>query len=403
MYHRTRINSNDRNKIYICIILVLLCFIGIGYSIIQSNIKFRGKAKMKAYIPLAFANQTKSGIVSTEEQNISLTEPTGGSGDFIFDEKYEQNSADEPTNYFSLVGNKIVVAANTPKDTYSYVIAVTDNRRHQTIEATYTIRIKNDFANDSWSVIASNIKTDANYYDLGDTKDVVISGLGTHKVRIVNTKTDEECVNDTYSETACGVVFEFADIITQHRMNPYDPEDAAINGTTNGSGNKGGWEYSDMRAYLNNKSYLPDETYGIDYTSSGLFTKLPEDLQNAIIPTRVVSGYGQNDSSNFVTTNDKLYLLSRREVWNYTGPLDTASSNTKQLEYYNKLGVTESNYSGAIKKDSSNNANWWWLRGAYSNYYDNFYVVKSTGDVDRYASYSSGGVSPAFRIDSSAD
>ena len=413
MKYRTRFRKYDFNKIYICLILVLVCFIGIGYSIIQSKPKLSGTAKIAAYIPMAFANQTKTSSPSTSEQNISITDATGGSGRFIYTEKSEKNSSNVDTSYFTINSKNIVVAPNTPKDTYTYVITATDIRNNQTIDATYTIRIKNDFANDNWATIAANIQSNPNSYDVGDTKDVPITGLGTYTVRIANTNTTSECSNSSFSQTACGVVIEFVDIIEYRRMNMYN----GVTPETNGIGNRGGWKYSDMRAYLNNGIYLPDDsTNRVDYTSSGLFTKLPTALQNVIIDTRVISGYGclgevnwmnnlcdnpDNNGNNFETT-DKLYLLSNHEVWedidgNTTaGPdyQDSAYNNTRQLDYYKNLEVTTSNFSGASRGISGD---YWWLRSASYNYYFSFNRVDSgywslpNADVP-------GGVSPAFRI-----
>ena len=116
-----------------------------------------------------------------------------------------------------------------------------------------------------------------------------------------------------FSQTACGFVVEFKEIITTHRMNPY------TDGTTNGDGNKGGWEYSEMRTYLN----------------TDIYNALPSELRGKIIDTIVVSGHGGSDSHNFTTT-DKLYLFSTKEVYGTSAINDTAQDDsiTRQLDYY---------------------------------------------------------------------
>ena len=166
-------------------------------------------------------------------------------------------------------------------------------------------------------------------------------------------------------------------------MNPYDNS-----GSVNGDGNKGGWEYSELRTYVN----------------SDIYNALPSTLKNAIINTTVVSGHGSNDSANFTTT-DKLYLLSPHEVWedndgNTSGGIDyydKSYASTRQLDYYKNNNITTSSYSGAIKKNGTSNS-WWWLRSAYStsNYY--FFTVTNNGRWTSYSSTSASGVSPAFRI-----
>ncbi|MDD5888444.1 MAG: DUF6273 domain-containing protein [bacterium] len=225
------------------------------------------------------------------------------------------------------------------------------------------------FADDDWATIAAVAKSGkyAEYYNVGDTKEVDLGSLGKHTVRIANTSTPAECSQEGFSQTACGFVLEFTDVITSHVMNS--------TGT-----NVGGWPASSMRSYL----------------STDIYNALPTDLQNAIMDTKVVSGHGSSDSTNFTST-DKLYLLEPKEVYGYNG--GTAHRATRQLDYYLAQGVPTSNRSGAIKQRNGSNY-WWWLRAANSNYGNSFYNVKSTGDWEYLSDYhnTAMGVSPAFRI-----
>ena len=223
------------------------------------------------------------------------------------------------------------------------------------------------FANDDWATIAAAAKS-GNYsgkYNVGDTKEVDLGSLGKHTVRIANTSTPAECSQEGFSQTACGFVLEFSDIITTHVMN-----------STNT--NVGGWPASSMRSYL----------------STDIYNALPADLQSAIIDTKVVSGHGKDASANFTST-DKLYLLEPKEVYGVNG--GTAYSATRQLDYYSAQGVTTSNYSGAIKQLNGSNK-WWWLRAAYSDINNYFCSVFSTGAWYNNSAYHADGVSPAFRI-----
>ncbi len=228
------------------------------------------------------------------------------------------------------------------------------------------------FANDDWATIAAAAKS-GNYkgkYNVGDTKEVDLGSLGKHTVRIANTSTPAECSQEGFSQTACGFVVEFADIITKHVMNSTRT-------------NVGGWPASSMRSYL----------------STDIYNALPTDLQGVIVNTKVVSGHHMDDTANFTST-DKLYLLSTAEVWaqgtSNTITNDTGRDNTRQLDYY--TGVTTDSYSKAIKQLNGSNANWY-LRTAHFYYTATFYYVYSSGawDVTGNASVA-GGVSPAFRI-----
>ena len=194
----------------------------------------------------------------------------------------------------------------------------------------------------------------------------------TYTIRIANTSKPAECGTAGFSETACGFVIEFVDAITLHRMNP------KTDGSTNGDGNKGGWEYSEMRTYLNNDIY----------------NLIPSDLKNVIIDTEtVVSGHGSNDSSDFIT-RDKLYLLSVKEV-GFDFVYDSARTKTRNLDCY--YGITNNTMNNKIKK-YNNSPVWWWLRSAVSNSNATFSSVRSDGDRGILVSSDSYGVVPAFRI-----
>ena len=241
------------------------------------------------------------------------------------------------------------------------------------------------FAQDSWETIAANVKAgNTSVYNVGDTKTVTLTGTGdlgkTYTVRIANMSSDDPvCSTEGYSQTACGFVIEFVDIITTHNMNSTDT-------------NVGGWPASAMRTYVNNTIY----------------NVLPQNLKENIIDTQVVSSPGSSDSTNFTST-DKLYLLSTKEVWGKEGTSnvinnDTAEAETRQLDYYKdyknsngSIGVTTSNYSGAIKAYNGSNS-WWWLRSAHSYGTYTFYSVNYYGDWSGIPANSTYGVSPAFRI-----
>ena len=116
------------------------------------------------------------------------------------------------------------------------------------------------FSTDSWSTIVSAVKRGkTENYNVGDTKTVNMGSLGTHTLRIANMSTPAECSQEGFSQTACGFVLEFADIITTHNMNSTDT-------------NSGGWPASEMRTYVNNTIY----------------NTLPLELKNVIIDTTVI-------------------------------------------------------------------------------------------------------------------
>ena len=234
----------------------------------------------------------------------------------------------------------------------------------------------NSFATDSWKTIINAVKNNnIGKYNVGDTKTINMGTYGTHTLRIANTSTPSECSGIGFSQTACGFVLEFADLITTHPMN-----DSATN--------TGGWPATTMRTFVNDSIY----------------NALPSDLRNSIKNTTVVSGIGSSDSSGSATcfkSTDKLYLLAPREIYNnYDGTYDTANSLTRTLDYYITQGVTTTNYSGAIKRGENISYNqWWWLRNANSQLNYSFSMVYDNGSfINNFGANQSIGVSPAFRI-----
>ena len=219
------------------------------------------------------------------------------------------------------------------------------------------------FTTDSWATIQKAVQNNnTSVYNVGDTKTVTINGTN-YTVRIANKSTNANCNSETYSETACGFVVEFADIITTMQM-----RDTATN--------VGGYPATKVFNYLNNT--LPGQ--------------LPSDLQSVIEPTRVISGYGSNgtDSANFTSKNQKLYLLSGVEVFG-SDSSDTATNTTTQLEYYKNSSNSKGKKHNSIDR-------LWWLRTASSNFNHTFRCSSSAGLGSPNANDDNRGVSPAFRI-----
>jgi len=238
------------------------------------------------------------------------------------------------------------------------------------------VGIEPSFADDSWAVIKANLTADRNIYSIGDTKEVEIDGI-SYTVRLAN---KSSCPNGwTGSETACGVVIEFIDTIVD-----------TDNNNNNGSGmnssntNAGGWPASSMYNYLN-------ET---------IFNRLPEELKAAgmIINTKAISGHGnQSGATNYISTNDKLYLLSYVEIWGTNYEKDsvklqenTVTDGTRQLEYYGTNSRT------TIKRTQTGSSLAWWLRSACGT--SSFLAVIGANEVYDYDGSLPIGVAPAFRI-----
>lgn len=228
------------------------------------------------------------------------------------------------------------------------------------------------FREDDWSTIVANVKAgNTDKYNVGDTREIDLGTYGIHTVRVANKSTPEECSTEGFSQTACGFVLEFTNILFLHSMNATNTRN-------------GGWPASSMYTYLN----------------TDLYSEFPTSLKSSIIDTVAVSG---GYSTKFTST-DKIYLLATAEVWAQgTSSVingDFARDDTRQLDYYKEKGVTTNgNISEAVKKIGTT-ASPWWTRSIYTVSGSYFYSVSKFGYWYNYYynANESIGVSPAFRI-----
>ena len=137
------------------------------------------------------------------------------------------------------------------------------------------------------------------------------------------------------------------------------------------------------------------------YVNGTIFNSLPSDLQNVILDTKVISGHGSaTGEENFVTT-DKLYLLSSAEIWSNGATnqitCDSATSVTKQLDYYKENNVSTTNF-GLARKQYNGLDTWYWLRTAHSGVEDCYMAASNTGDWTGASASANHGIVPAFRI-----
>ena len=230
------------------------------------------------------------------------------------------------------------------------------------------------FSTDSWSTIISSVKANNKRgYKVGNTKKIDLGTYGTHTLRVANISKSDSCGNSGYSESGCGFVIEFADIITNR----------VINST---STTRGSWSATTIRTFVNNDIY----------------NLLPTDLKNGILNTNVITGHGNSESNNSTST-DKLYLLSPIEIYgSVSTSYDSAINVTNQLDYYKQNNVSLKSYDSAIKNTvvsgGTGSANAWWTRTPAQMMDGQFMIITGTGNL--YSTYLTQelGVSPAFRI-----
>ncbi len=431
----------NKKRNYLLLLLLLIVGLSTGYALLQTNLKINGSSKVKGSSwdihfenlnvtsgSVALSNGDVAATIQSSRTDITYTVSLNLPGDY-YEFTVDAVNAGSVDGMIESVTSKLnnqpittLPAYLKYSVTYSDGVGLTPNQYLKAGDSeTYKVRVefKKDieeailpataqtltfnfgviyiqadenavtkpkpFADEDWNTIIQTIKStnSCGPYNVGDSKEVDMGSLGTHTLRIANCSRPAECSTDGFSQTACGVVLEFADVIGVRAIN-----------SSNSSA--GGWPASEIRTYANNTIY----------------NALPTVIKNAIIDTTVVSGHSeQNGATNF-TTSDKLYLPATHEVFedinedtsSGQGYYDTAYSNTRQFDYYRELGVSSdfpyygANVGGAMKMNNGT-ANWWWLRTAL--YHDNifFFCVDTSGALISYNARSdTGGISPAFRI-----
>lgn len=136
--------------------------------------------------------------------------------------------------------------------------------------------------------------------------------------------------------------------------------------------NKGGWEKSDMRRYLNEE----------------VIELLPDELQEAIKPTKIVQVWDGKRRE----TEDKLFLLSRTQAFGKHENYEAIEPNDSQIDIFE-------NPRERVKEcEEVEDVYCWWLRSPYSGDFNSFCYVFTGGSVGSIYPYCSFGVAPAFCI-----
>ena len=202
-----------------------------------------------------------------------------------------------------------------------------------------------------------NNGTAASYYKLGQYKRVDFGTLGTLRMQIIGINTDELSDGSGYAQLTW---FPMELSSSERRMNPKKTAG------TSGTGSIGGWGESEMRTYLN----------------QDVWALIPSGWQNVIKEVKKYSRiYNTSEQiENNVLTNDKIWLLSSREVNNTNTAYNETAGPVYSLAFINN--------NTRIRKIGTF-ANGWWLRSASNNAnsfagtYNNGSWI-SYGDADYY-------------------
>jgi len=216
-----------------------------------------------------------------------------------------------------------------------------------------------------------NLCTPEGKLDGTQVKSVTLTNGTQTTVQIVGFAHDDKTAGGK-----AGITFIFGDAITEAPMNPSDT-------------NAGGWEASQLRAYLNGDG----------------MALLPEDLKKVVAPVdKLTNNVGETqDVSAVTTTSDSLWLPSFAELVGWL-PDDASpyapvfNAEGSQYKLYRDTSVVWENIENPILvKNYQNSPSYWWGRSPYPDDSGRFPIVGSDG----YPYYSdiassSHGVVPGF-------
>lgn len=249
----------------------------------------------------------------------------------------------------------------------------------------------------SWEMIktVSDAGQGANYWSVGDTKDVALTG--TWQSTSVTGVTVKAFIigfnHNSALEGANRIHFLMGKIGTAMVAfcdSQYGNQTSGAYFTMNTTNtNSGGWRGSRMRKTVLGNDNTPDNPL-----QGSLMAVLPEDLRAVMKSvTKYTNNTGSSTASSVVTaTTDYTFLMAEFEIFG-AGSYANTYEQSKQAQYdYFKAGNPKIFY----KHTATTTAVYAWLRSPYASYSYLFCDVNTSGAAGGYNASLSLGVAPGF-------
>ena len=247
--------------------------------------------------------------------------------------------------------------------------------------------------NNDWETIkqVADASAGANYWSVGDTKQITINGKVSDGLTLSNYQTWVYIIGFDHNSSVEGTGIAFGGFKTAASGGI----DVALcdsgYGTNKTSGqwfnmnnsntNSGGWSSSRMRS-----TTLPL-----------VKSALPSELTSVIKTTSIYSDNtgGGSDTASYVTaTQDELYLLAEFEIFGARTYANSAERNHQQQYSYYVAGNSKIKY----RHDSTATAVDWWERSVNAANATNFCIVYTSGAASGSDARYSYGLAVAFKI-----
>ena len=231
----------------------------------------------------------------------------------------------------------------------------------------------------------------ANYWSVGDTKQITINGKLSDGLTLNNYSTWVYIIGFDHNKDVEGTGIAFQGFKTAQAggidvaLCDSGYSDGKISGQwfnmNNVNTNTGGWNGSRMRS-----TTLPL-----------VKSALPSDLQAVLKTTTIYSdntGNGSDVASYVTATQDELYLLAEFEISGARTLANSVEQGYQQQYAYYVVGNSKTKY----RHDSTATVVRWWGRSVYAMDAGMFCIVNVVGNGDANYAFYSLGLAPAFKV-----
>lgn len=244
----------------------------------------------------------------------------------------------------------------------------------------------------SWEMIkaVSDAGQGANYWSVGDTKDVTLSGTW-QSLNVSNVTVKAFIIGFDHNSAVEGanrihfLMGKIGTAMVAFCDSQYGSQTSGAYFTMNTTDtNSGGWEASRMRKTVLGNSNTPDNPL-----QGSLMAVLPEDLLAVMKP---VTKWTKNSATAATATTDYAFLMAEFEIFGARTYANSAEQS-KQAQYdYFKAGNPKVFY----KHSATTTAVYAWLRSPYAGGSNFFCFVGTSGAANTSGASLSLGVAPGF-------
>ena len=282
-----------------------------------------------------------------------------------------------------------VVTATKGANTATATVSVTKAGMYE-VTLKYISATLND---NDWATIRdiADASEGANYWAVGDTKEITINGKVSDGLTLTNYQTWVYIIGFDHNSAVEGTGIAFGGFKTAASSgidvalcdSGYNSQKSSGQwfNMNNNNSTTGGWASCNMR---NN-------------TLSLVKAALPSDLQSVLKTTTIYTDNtgGSSTAASYVTaTQDELYLLAEFEIFGARSYAN-AAEQTKQQQYaYYVAGNSKVKY----RHDSTATAVYWWERSVYATNTNGFCIVNTNGAANSNNAYYSIGLAVAFKV-----